>query len=86
MSDEVNLDSLVPESQARQELGNLSAMSFWRYDHYPDKAPPGWQPAIKIGPRNYRSRIMLELVKSNLAAEARQRARSQMRTPAAVSS
>jgi hypothetical protein len=71
-----DFDSLVPESQARRELGDVSAMTFWRWDHFPERAPPGWELPAKIGQRNYRSRRMLEAVKENLARAAQQRARA----------
>ena len=80
MTEANGVDVLVPEAEARRELGGLSAMSFWRYDHYPEKAPPGWAPAIKIGSRNYRSRRMLEAVKANLVKAAQER--SKARAPA----
>ena len=69
-------DELVPDAQARRELGNVTAMSFWRYDRHPERAPPGWQPAIKIGSRNYRSRRMLEAVKANLLRAAVERSKA----------
>jgi hypothetical protein len=81
MPDEQDFDSFVPESQARRELGDVSSMQFWRFDHIPERAPPGWELPVKIGKRNYRSRRMLETVKANLMRAAQQRARE--RTPRA---
>jgi hypothetical protein len=69
-------DELVPERQARRELGNVSVMTFWRWDTRPETAPPGWERAIKVGSRNTRSRRMLETVKANLARAARGRGRA----------
>jgi hypothetical protein len=59
-------DELVPDAQARREFGDVAEMTFWRWDKNKSKAPPGWEPPIKIGPRNYRRRGMLETVKRNL--------------------
>jgi hypothetical protein len=58
-----NFDSLVPDRQVRQELGGISAMTAWRWDHEPERAPPGWEPPVKIGKRNYRRRSAIEAVK-----------------------
>jgi hypothetical protein len=60
-------NELVSDAQARRELGGISAMTLWRWDHDPAKAPPGWQLPIKIGTRNYRTRRMLETVKRGSA-------------------
>jgi hypothetical protein len=77
-----NFDALVPDRQARAELGDLSAMSFWRYDRHPEKAPAGWGPPLKLGGRNYRSRRMLERVKANLVQAAQERGRAKVRIAA----
>jgi hypothetical protein len=59
-------DELVPDAQARREFGDVTPMTFWRWDKTPGRAPPGWEPPIKIGLRKYRRRGMLEGVKRNL--------------------
>lgn len=50
-------DTFVPEAQARAEFGNVSAMTFHRWDNTPDL---GFPPKITIAGRSYRSRRMLE--------------------------
>ena len=72
-------DELVPERDARRELGNVSVMTFWRWDNFPEKAPPGWEAPIKVGSRNTRSRRMLERVKANLKRAALERAAAEAR-------
>jgi hypothetical protein len=63
-------DELVPDAQARRELGGVTSMTFHRWDRGITKAPPGWEPPVKIGPRNHRRRQMLEAVKENLFRQA----------------
>jgi hypothetical protein len=58
-----NFDRLVPDPKARLELGGISAMTFWRWDHEPERAPPRWEAPVKIGKRNYRRRSAIEAVK-----------------------
>jgi hypothetical protein len=58
-----DFDQLVPDPQVRRELGGISAMTLWRWDRHPDKAPPGWESPVKIGKRNYRRRSAVEAVK-----------------------
>jgi hypothetical protein len=45
-------------------------MTPWRWDQNPDKAPPGWQPPVRIGGRKFRFRSMVETVKANLLMAA----------------
>jgi len=80
MLNETEFDSLVPEAQARRELGDVSAMTTWRWDNDPEKEPPGWQPAIKLGGRNYRSRRMVETVKTNLIQAAIERSKARAKS------
>jgi hypothetical protein len=69
-------DELVPDAQARLEVGGVSEMTFWRYDNIPGKAPPGWPPAVKMNRRNFRSRKQLEAFKTGLFAAAASRSAS----------
>ena len=62
-------DSLVPDPAVWKEFG-VTSMTFYRWDHDPAKAPPGWPPKIKIGGRNYRSRAQVEACKANLLKRA----------------
>jgi hypothetical protein len=64
------IDHLVPDRQAREEVGGISAMSLWRWDHH--RPELGFPPAIKINGRNYRSRLALEEFKARMIAEALQ--------------
>lgn len=66
MENNIQFDELVPDAQARRELGGVTSMTFHRWDRGLTKPPPGWEPAIKICPRNHRRRKMLEAVKENL--------------------
>jgi hypothetical protein len=63
------IDQFVADPKAAEELG-VSLMTLWRWDRSPAKASLGWPPAIKIGRRNYRSRVGLEAFKKNLIAAA----------------
>ncbi|HZN30466.1 MAG TPA: hypothetical protein VFB88_14000 [Xanthobacteraceae bacterium] len=68
-----DFDQLVPDPQARAELGNVTAMTFWRWDRDPAMAELGWSPPVKIGRRNYRSRRVIERVKAALIEQAMKR-------------
>jgi hypothetical protein len=76
ISSRTDFDQLVPDPQARVELGNVTAMTFWRWDRDPAMAELGWSPPVKIGRRNYRSRRMLEAVKANLISAAAERSKA----------
>jgi hypothetical protein len=67
---ETAFDALVPDPQVRRELGGISIMTTWRWDNVPGKAPPGWQPPVKIGSRNYRRRSAIEALKRGGAKPA----------------
>jgi len=82
MFDDLTFDQLVPDRIVKRELGNISNMTIWRYDRFPDRAPPGWPPAIKVGSRNYRSRKSFEAMKRGLEKAARVDARKRVRTSA----
>jgi hypothetical protein len=60
-------DQLVPDAQVRRELGNITAMTLFRWGEDPSLNLP---PKIKIYNRNYRSRKLLEAFKALLLAEA----------------
>jgi hypothetical protein len=66
MQAQKQFDELVPEPQVRKELGGISEMTTWRWDHNLEKAPPGWEPPIRIGNRKFRRRSGVETVKSKL--------------------
>jgi hypothetical protein len=70
MESKPQFDEFVPDPQVRKELGNLSHMTPYRWDRNPETAPPGWQPPVKIGRRNHRTRSMVETVKANLLKAA----------------
>jgi hypothetical protein len=67
------VDCLVPNAQACRELG-ISEMTGWRWDTYPETAPPDWPEKIKRGnkqqSRTYRLRSKLERCKANLLRQA----------------
>jgi hypothetical protein len=49
--------------QMRRELGGISDMTTWRWDHDLANAPNGWELPIRIGSRRkYRTRGMIERV------------------------
>jgi hypothetical protein len=68
-----DFEQLVPDSRARQELGDVSEMTFWRWDNKKVSPPEGWEPPVRIGPRKFRRRGALETVKANLLREALER-------------
>jgi hypothetical protein len=63
-------DEFVADAQVQRELGGITAMTIWRWDRDPEIAPPGWPPVIRIGPRKFRSRRMLEKFKAALLRRA----------------
>jgi hypothetical protein len=63
-------DELVPDTQARIELGHISAMTLWRWDRDPKMLEMGWPPLIKIGKRNFRSRKEIERFKAAVQQDA----------------
>ncbi|PWT86434.1 MAG: hypothetical protein C5B58_01400 [Acidobacteria bacterium] len=69
-----NYDELVPDPQARIELGHISAMTAWRWDRDPKMTALGWPPRAKIGKRNYRSRKEIERFKAAVQEDAKRRA------------
>jgi hypothetical protein len=62
-------DTLIPDPVVAREF-HTTLMSIWRWDHDPAKAELGWPAKIKMGRRNYRSRIALEAFKQNLIKRA----------------
>ncbi len=66
-------DTLVPASKARQECGNISPMTEWRWERDPNLNFP---PAVKIRGRKYRSRKALEAFKQQLRRSERVRLHS----------
>jgi hypothetical protein len=69
-----DIDALVPDRQVRQEFGDISDMTLWRWDRSAEKAALGWPPPVRIGAgkssRKFRSRKMLEQFKINLLQRA----------------
>ena len=63
---EVAPDGLVPDPTVLKEFG-IVPMTLWRWDQDPRV---GFPPKIKIGPRNYRSRRLIEEFKAKLLREA----------------
>jgi predicted DNA-binding transcriptional regulator AlpA len=63
---EATPDKLVPDPQVLKEFG-ITNMCLWRWDQDPRV---GFPPKIKIGPRNYRSRHLIEEFKAKLFREA----------------
>jgi len=63
-------DELIADPQVRRELGGISDMTIWRWDHGITRAPSGWQPPARIGGRKYRTRKMVEDVKAALLKPA----------------
>jgi hypothetical protein len=61
------VDQLVPDRQARREVGDVTAMTFHRWDLKPEL---GFPPKIKINGRNYRSRQQLEAFKARMISVA----------------
>jgi predicted DNA-binding transcriptional regulator AlpA len=59
-------DKLVPDPVVMKEFG-IIPMTLWRWDQ---DARIGFPPKIKIGPRNYRSRRLVEEFKARLLREA----------------
>jgi len=66
-------DTHVPDSKVRQELGGLSRMCLWRWDHDRKMIDRGWPPAIELNGRKYRSRRLLERFKQALMRRAIER-------------
>jgi hypothetical protein len=66
MLDPNEIDELVPDPQARKELGDISDMTTWRWDRDPKMAELGWPAPIRIRTRKYRPRRQLESFKANL--------------------
>jgi hypothetical protein len=65
-----DFDQLVPDSQARAELGGISVMTAWRYDRDEKMLKLGWPFPIKIGKRNFRSRKAIESFKAAVQEDA----------------
>ena len=62
-------DEFAPDLKVCEELG-VTAMTLWRWDHDPAKAALGWPPPIRIGPRKFRSRKLLEEFKAAMVQRA----------------
>jgi hypothetical protein len=60
-------DVLVPDAQVLKELGGITSMTLWRYDH---DASMNFPPPVRLGKRKFRSRKMLEEFKAQLLRRA----------------
>ena len=56
-------DVLVSDRKVREDLGGISIMTLWRWDNIPGRAPEGWEPPLKMGNRNHRTKGMLRRVR-----------------------
>ena len=63
-------DSLVPDATARAELGDVSKMTWWRWQRDARMVALGFPVAITLCDRTYRSRAELEAFKARLMQEA----------------
>jgi hypothetical protein len=63
-------DSLVPDAIAKAELGNVSAMTWWRWQRDAHLAALNFPIAVNLNGRTYRSRLQLEAFKQRLMQEA----------------
>ena len=63
-------DRLVPDAIARAELGDVSKMTWWRWQRDPRMVALGFPVAITLCDRTYRSRAELEAFKACLMREA----------------
>jgi hypothetical protein len=59
-------DVLVPDSQVAVELGGVSRMTVFRWDHDPAMAALGFPARVMMNGRGYRFRRALEKFKQNL--------------------
>jgi hypothetical protein len=57
----------ITDVEVRRQL-SINEMRVWRWDHYPEQAPPGWPPRIRMGRRNFRDLEQFEAFKKNLIA------------------
>jgi hypothetical protein len=65
-----SVDELVPDPQARKELGGVSDMTTWRWDRDPKMADLGWPAPVRIRKRKFGPRSQLEAFKANLLRQA----------------
>jgi hypothetical protein len=76
------IDSLVPDSQVRAELGGISAMTWWRWQVDEALIKLGLPPLIKVRDRIFRFRKPLEAFKHALMLQAiKERSRLLKRGP-----
>jgi hypothetical protein len=61
---------LISDTDIRRDLGGLSRMSIWRWDHDPDMAALGWPPPESVNGRNHRDAEKYESFRGRLAREA----------------
>jgi hypothetical protein len=64
-----SVGDLVTDADFRREIGNLSTMAVWRYDHG-HKTPPSWPARIAINGRYYRTRSSIEQFKTAMVSRA----------------
>jgi hypothetical protein len=76
------IDSLVPDPQVRTELGNISNMTWWRWQEDEALIALGLPPPVKVRDRVFRFRKQLERFKNNLMLQAiKERSRPLKRGP-----
>ena len=62
--------AVVSDTDIRRDLGSLSRMTIWRWDHDPAMAALGWPPPISVHGRNHRDAEQYERFRGRLAREA----------------
>jgi hypothetical protein len=75
--------ALISDTDIRRDLGDLSRMAIWRWDHDPRMAALGWPPPELVNGRNYRNAEKYESFRGRLAREAiaKRNALLQQRSP-----
>jgi hypothetical protein len=63
------IGDLVPDAAFRREVGNISAMGAWRYDHG-TATPPNWPLRVEINGRYFRTRDSIEKFKAAMVSRA----------------
>jgi hypothetical protein len=63
-------DVLVSDAVAAAELGGVTRMTIFRWDHDPTMTQLGFPPRVMLNGRGYRSRQQLEKFKANLMRKA----------------
>jgi hypothetical protein len=76
--------SLISDTDIRRDLGGLSRMAMWRWDHDPRVAPRmaamGWPPPELVNGRKYRDAERYEAFRGRAARQAISNRRSSVKT------